>query len=303
MIRSDNDPDEPSGGRLTNLHAKVFVVDRDPLAHLFVGSANATESGLSANVEFPCELIGPVSKIGVDALVGKDAPFREMLTPYVASDIEPGPDESDTVGRKLDHLLMDIAGKVQFRTTLTVCADGWAPRITAETALPLIPEGMLLTIGAHNRPAEVFSLNSSESIEIELAPRALEGVTAFLRLTARQAVNGATIERSAVVCSILDGAPDDRFEEIVARQIDTPEKFMKFLALLLGLAWGGSAGTSSTDGVSAAWSAGLGQGVLELLARALSERPEAIDHLASIVDRLRRPSNGKIVLPPGWDDV
>ena len=39
---------------LTNLHAKVFVVERLKLAHLFVGSANATEGAFSGNVEFLC---------------------------------------------------------------------------------------------------------------------------------------------------------------------------------------------------------------------------------------------------------
>ena len=51
------------------------------------------------------------------------------------------------------------------------------------------------------------------------------------------------------------------------------------------------------------WSAGAGHGVLELLARALSETPESIDHLEPIVERLRRMPNGGMILPPGWDDV
>ena len=46
-----------------------------------------------------------------------------------------------------------------------------------------------------------------------------------------------------------------------------------------------------------------GHGVLELLARALSEAPESIDHLEPIVERLRRMPNGRVILPPGWDDV
>ena len=54
---------------------------------------------------------------------------------------------------------------------------------------------------------------------------------------------------------------------------------------------------------AASWSAGAGQGVLELLARALSERPESIDHLESIVEHLRRSPSGRGVLPPGWEDV
>ena len=53
----------------------------------------------------------------------------------------------------------------------------------------------------------------------------------------------------------------------------------------------------------AGWSAGAGQGVLELLAHALSERPESIDHLEAIVEHLRRSPSGRAILPQGWDGV
>ena len=47
----------------------------------------------------------------------------------------------------------------------------------------------------------------------------------------------------------------------------------------------------------------LGRVSLELLARALAESPESIDHLEEIVEHLRRSPRGKAVLPPGWDGV
>ena len=48
--------------RLTRLHAKLFVVERARLAHVFIGSANATDAGLGSNVEFLCELVGARSQ-------------------------------------------------------------------------------------------------------------------------------------------------------------------------------------------------------------------------------------------------
>ena len=94
--------------RLTRLHAKLFVVERARLAHVFIGSANATDAGLGSNVEFLCELVGPVATLGVHALVGEEAPFRGMLTPYVAS-ARQCVDEASTAGRALEDLLLDIA--------------------------------------------------------------------------------------------------------------------------------------------------------------------------------------------------
>ena len=41
----DDTEEETSQAYLTNLHAKVFVVQRARLAHVFVGSANATDGG------------------------------------------------------------------------------------------------------------------------------------------------------------------------------------------------------------------------------------------------------------------
>ena len=303
QLSADDDGAEKDRAFLTNLHAKVFVVERARLAHLFVGSANATEGAFSGNVEFLCELVGPVAKFGVDALVGDDAPLRSMLTPYVASDT-PEVDQTGTVGRALEGLLIDIAAQVGFRTTVTRQPDGWVPRITADSELPQVPAGTSVTIAAHNRPAETYELHSGVPIEIELSPREIADVTAFLQLTASRTDEGAVIERSTVICSRLDGEPDDRYHEIFARQIDTPEKFMRLLALLMGFASGNVAGNASgTGGWGGNWSTGGVQGVLELLARALSENPESIDHLATIVDHLRGSSSGMAILPPGWDDV
>ena len=298
------DDEEPKNQTfLTNLHAKIFVIESARLAHLFVGSANATEGAFSGNVEFLCELVGPVAKFGVDALVGDDAPLRSMLTPYVASETAEV-DQTNTVGRVLEGLLIDVAGQVGFRTTITSQTDGWVPRITTDSALPQIPAGASVTIAAHNRPDETYELRAGEPVEIELSPREIADVTAFLQLTARRTEEGTAVERSTVICSQLEGEPEDRYHEIFARQIDTPEKFMRLLALLMGFASGNVVGNApGSGGWGGNWSTGIGQGVLELLARALSENPASIDHLATIVEHLRGSSRGIAILPPGWDDV
>ena len=288
--------------RLTRLHAKLFVVERARLAHVFIGSANATDAGLGSNVEFLCELVGPVATLGVHALVGEEAPFRGMLTPYVAS-ARKDVNEASTAGRALEDLLLDIAAEVRFRSTVTRRAEGWVSRVTSDAALPHIPEGARVTIAPHNRPAETRALTPVEPIDVELPPRELADITPFLQLVARRTVEGKELERSAVICSRLEGAPDERFQEILARQIDTPEKFLRLLALLIGFASRAGGDVAVTGDRPASWSAGAGQGVLELLARALSERPESIDHLEAIVEHLRRSPSGRAVLPQGWDDV
>ena len=160
-----------------------------------------------------------------------------------------------------------------------------------------------MTIAPHNRPAETCLLSPVEPADIELPPRELADVTPFLQLNARRTVKGKPVEHSTAICSQLDGATDDRLQEIMARQIDTTEKFLRLLILLIGFASGRSGDFATSVDGPANWSAGVGQGFLELLARAISESPESIDHLESIVDHLRLRPNGSAVLPQGWDDV
>ncbi|MDE2870045.1 MAG: phospholipase D family protein [Chloroflexota bacterium] len=300
-LAGDDADGESNQSFFTQLHAKVFVFERAKRAHLFVGSANATDAGLSQNVEFLCELVGRARTLGVDALVGEDAPLRAMLTPYDPCTEPPNGNGTDT--RALDDLLLDIAGGVRFHTAIAKRTEGWVARITSDAAPRRIPDGACVTIAPYNRPDESYSFSKEDRVDFELPPRELADITAFLRLTASRKVNGETLERSTAVCSRLEGAPADRLRQILARQIDTPEKFLRLLALLIGFASGIGSVVSATGNGSASWSEGAGQGVLELLARALAESPESIDHLDEIIEHLRRSPHASNVLPQGWDDV
>ena len=302
LAGSDEGAEAAGQSFLTHLHAKLFVVERGGPAHLFVGSANATDAGLGQNVEFLCELVAPLRTVGIDTLVGDDAAFRTMLAPYAPSDPKPD-DEAVAAGRALEGLLLDIAGGSPFRTVVTEEIDGWISRVTTDTALPRFPEVVDVTIAPHNRQAETYPLRPAEPVDVALPARDLADLTPFLRLTVGRTVGGVAVERSTVVCSRLEGAPSERFDQILARQIDTPEKFLRLLALLIGFASRGGDDVAVASNGSGSWAAGAGQGVLELLARALSEKPESIDHLETIVEQLRRSASGRAVLPEGWDDV
>ena len=299
------DEDHADRAVLTQLHAKIFAVERARLAHLFIGSANATDAAFNGgNIEFLCELIGPVGRYGVDALVGDDSEFRTMLTPYVSTeDQQPDDAETATAARALGDLLLRIAGEVGFLTTVFRVSDEWAVHVESETALPQFPEGTSVTLAAYNRPSKTHPLTPEERVDIELRPRELADVTPFLQLNARRMFRGEQVESSTVICSQFRGAPADRFDAIMARQIDTPEKFMRLLVLLVGFGSSIGTGSSGGGGGTATWSPSAAQGFLELLARALAESPESIDHLAAIVDRLRLRADGRAVLPAGWDDV
>jgi hypothetical protein len=103
----------------------------------------------------------------------------------------------------------------------------------------------------------------------------------------------------------LVGDPPGRLDEVIARQVDTPEKFLRFLALLLGLAENPFAVLSGEAQGTGTWLANrIGQvGLFELLIRAVADRPAAIGDLDRLVERLEATEQGRAVLPSGFGEL
>lgn len=116
-------------------------------------------------------------------------------------------------------------------------------------------------------------------------------------------MNGFQVERSTVVRAVMSGDPSERFDSILVRQLDSPEKFLRFLMLLLSL--GGDVVSGGVDASlnSESFFGRSTEGLFELLVRALAAHPESIDRLSSIVDNLQKSGKSHRVLPEGWDQV
>ena len=130
----------------------------------------------------------------------------------------------------------------------------------------------------------------------------LPDVTPFLAVhaTSPEGLHGGTVIRAELV-----GDPAGRLDAVLARQVDTPEKFMRFLTLLLGLGnphlLAMLAGTGAGDRGVARF--GAGPGIFELALRALADQPEAIADLDRLVQRLRATREGQAVLPAGFEEL
>jgi hypothetical protein len=291
-----------SGPPFGAVHAKVLVVERNHRARLFAGSANATQAAFGGNVELLCELEGGPSRLGVAALLGEDG-FGSLLDHY-APTAQPAVDDQEAAGWELEAYLIDVAQLV-FTMHAHQLADEWGATITTQAPIPAAPAGATVELATYNRPIDRHQLHSGTPARVDLAARAAVELTPFLLLSASNRVGGRLIERSAVVQAQLVGGPTDRLEEILTRQIDTPEKFLRLLLLLLGLGTTPipAAHPTHTATEASGWAQGASVGVFELLVRALAVNPAAIDRLAGIVERLSGHDQGQQVLPPGWAEV
>jgi hypothetical protein len=300
------DPDDatatPGPELLTGLHAKIVVVERNRAAHVFIGSANATSAAYGGNVEFVVELTGGASKIGVETFLGAESPFRGLLEPYSATGGNPA-DPADEEARALDNVLRDAASGM-FTLTVDEGASGFTLRLASGAALTF-PSSITLKAELITRPGHAAKLAPHEPAHGVFPDVPLADISPFIAL---RATTASGLARGTVVRATLFNDPPGRLDEILARQVDTPEKFLRFLALLLGLADPSSLLPAGEAGSGAsAFFGGSTTGVLELILRALADHPQALRDLDRLVARLQTTTAGSEVLPKGftelWDTV
>lgn len=298
---SELPPTDTVVGELAGLHAKVTIAERNfGETHFFVGSANATSAAFGGNVEFITELVGRSQHLGVGTLMkpreGKNPAFRDLLQPYLPGEIAiPAEDEAL---RKLKNILRDLAA-VPCRITVGMDMAEYTLQLTSKNPLNT-PLGYTVKVGLLTRPGVSFPLAEAARIDVQFIDIPLPDITPFVTLRVTDE-SGLTL--STVIHAPLDNDPPGRLDEVLARQVDTREKFLRFLALLLGRAdpsvlW--SAEESSEIG---GWASGFGgsTGVFELVLKALADHPESLADLDRLVSRLRTTETGRLILPDGFD--
>lgn len=284
--------DEAGPAHLLGLHAKTYIVEKGHRARVIVGSANATSAAFTGNVELLVELGASKEKLGIEKLAGTGADLRAILEEYERQDVT---EPDDDTGWALESYLRDIAA-LAFDATVVNGEEPYELRIDVAGELSPPPAGRL-TLSLLTRPDLVVDLpgdacfNNLSTTEI----------TRFLLLTA---VGEDGTLRRAVAIARLTGDLHDRLDRVLAEQIDTPEKFLQFLMLLLGLgAPGDLTGTEATGGAARAWRRGGSSGVLELLLGALADRPRQLDDLAGLVTHMTATEQGRSALPEGFLDL
>lgn len=291
-----------------DLHAKMFVVEptaKWASAHVFIGSANATDAAFQRNVEFMVELHGHRDHLGIDAFLGDTAPFRVLLEPYRATGgAAPDPDEDER--RQVESALREIA-EIEHQVAVidrkgeASAATGLEVRVSARKPYPL-RAGWQVSVRLMTKAGNSIVAAEGEALDGTFSGIATADVTPFLVV---QITTDSGLDVACVIAAELINPPDDRLDHILARQIDTPDKFLRFLYLLLSLGnphlLAQLAGSAGGDGSGFGIAQSGGPGILELVLRALSERPAALGDLDRLVQRLQSTEQGREVLPGGFD--
>jgi len=280
---------------LAGLHAKTYIIEQGYGARLILGSANATKAAFDGNIEFLVELVGKKSRLGIDTLLGPDAPFRQMLADYPALGGKlPGPgDEAD---RLLEEALRSLAA-LDFSAAAARTDELYTMHITTSDP-PQLGEKVTATVELLTSPGDAARLQTP--VDVTFPGIEMAYVTPFLVVRVTDARGES---RATVVLAALTGDPPGRHDELLARQIDTPEKFLRFLALMLSLGDASGIAAFAGDGAgSAGWKVGQ-LGVFETLVRALGTAPSVLADIAPLVERLQRSEKGRLVLPEGFAEL
>ncbi len=235
---------------LAGLHAKAYFCDYDHFTYALLGSANATEAGFTKNVEFLLEMRGAKKRLGVQRIRESlnDVPFAAYLGTGGATR-----SEEDVAGFRLENALRDAAAQrflldaipgadAENTFTVTVSHD-WSPKaeFTAKLRLLSLPQ-----------PSAVVEPSGGQHQHLFHAVP-LADVTPYLVLTLEDSAAG--LSKSTVIQGSLRTDPAGRLDEIIARQLDDPQKLRQFLLLFLT-----PEDALAGSGIGPGWFAGSGLG-------------------------------------------
>ena len=192
----------------------------------FAGSANITDAAFDGNVEILLELEGAKKDLGIEAIMGSDG-MQSILLPHAASN--PPCPPVDDLGDRLEAAVRALASVM---LTSAVVQEVGFYRMEVQSTEPMaLPSPMKASLELPTVPGQSVELLDATIAKASLGPLRISDITAWLILR----VSEAGMERSTTVKARLINDPADRLSAVLASQIDSTEKFLMFLSLLLQL--------------------------------------------------------------------
>lgn len=307
---SDEAVAEAPTNELQGLHAKCYIADAGGDARVWTGSANATGAAFDGNVEFLVELTGPKRWFGVDVTLGErpgQPSLRSILEEYTPATLEPRP---LTVAEELDRELDTIrrwVGSHRFIATVRALGEDLfeVDLAGSDSRIPPPKVGARLSCQPLTTRADVGVELTDHRLGVAFPGLSFEALTSFFVFTASATRDGEEREVQFVVNAELVGAPEDRRQRILASLLKNREELLRFLLMLLsGLGESGQLAQAALTGGKWAWVwSAESMALFEPMVRALARDPTKIDEIGSIIEELAKTSEGRDILPEGWDEV
>ncbi len=310
----DSTPDTDSQTAINGLHAKLYVADHGWKAHVWTGSANATEAAFKANVEFLVELVGKKSACGVDALLAQSngtTALANLLQEYA-----PKPAlKPDPIQQHLDQQLTKAQNALaRARLVAKVIARGEANlyglqlRANKGESVALDPGVEVQCWPITLQPGLSVTVKSGSGLVAEFERLSFEALTAFFAFELTATKDGQKLSRQFVVNIPLEGAPADRRDRILRSLLQNRDQVIRFLLFIL--AEGRPDSHEFLQEMREAMSGGVKNrasgktvALFESMVKALAHDPAKLDQIARLVDDLRKTPEGQQLLPEGFDSV
>lgn len=307
--------EERSQDTLVGLHAKLFVADDGEQAHIWTGSANASDAAFTTNVEFLVELTGPRRRCGIEAVLGENRDggpvgLIALLQPF---DPNQPPVEIDPAQQALDDLVEDMRQRIARLDLAAHITPGSTDDVYDVTLqLPTGTNFMLPDVTVRCWPITRSSLNISvvetgTPTFVRFNDLSFEALTSFFAISV-EAARGGIKSRCAFVLNLpLLGAPENRRERLLHSLLQSRDQVLRFLLLLLAddseLLAGMTMTIREPGQVTGVGQAMFGLPLFEALVRALDRDPDKIEHIARIVDDLCKTAEGRQLLPETFDSI
>lgn len=309
LIADLNDDSSQNAG-LQDLHAKLFICTKGNFHHWFLGSANATTAARERNIEFLVELKSDSPRHSPQSIVSQLTKAEKNQLPLFEPYWIPAEPQSKTEEESaaLRRLIYEIAGAgfegmAQPRNTeqdkklydLKVSADFEgliAPPKTTVTLRPIAvcrDEALPLKCGIKNE--HVFPGLSESDLSPYLA------ITVCCGALTKEFLGKMKIE-----------LPETRFASIYRLLLDSQDKFLAYLAFLLGNEDANiklkllTHERQKSDGIESKSRIKKFTPVYEDLLLTLSRKPERLEAVAKMIELFERETTEKTrqIIPQGF---
>lgn len=228
-----DDTEPTSSGELSGLHAKTVITDfLDGHSSVVTGSANITAAAWERNIEFNAILTGPTSMCGVDVVLAGSSSgggLQMIMEPYTPGSEFPSDDPAIAASYQLESFHRDLI-RAHPRPRLDVI-----PRDDASATVRLT---LTLPDDLHGDTSIWLSTVSSQRralAEVTTWDIAVENITPFIAVESHKDVNGSRITRRCLLKVNVVGDPQERRRRALADILNSSERVLSYLVLLLGI--------------------------------------------------------------------